>query len=568
MIETPMSSAYELDPVTMQIISNRVSSIARGMLTTLIRASYSPNIKQRGDCSAAILGVEGQILAQAPGAPVHLGSMLGTVSSLLRRYPLDTLRPGDMYVANDPYTAGGQHLPDINVVAPVFVGDTCAAFVANVAHHADIGGMVPGSESAACQSIYQEGLRLPPVRLVREGQIVSDIVAIVLLNSRTPEEREGDLRAQIASNNVGLAELLKTFGKYGQELMKQWGEAYLQYTERRFQSSLSEMPSGSFSAEDFMDLDPNNPEEPRVRVALALERRASRLLLDFTGTGNQVGNAFNAPLNAVLSTVYVLVKNFLAPDLPANSGYFRAVEVIAPTGSLLNPRPPAATSSRIFACAIVGDVLASALSKAFPERSLSSSAPHCHVNFSGQELGESPWVDYETIAGAYGARAYRDGMDAVRIHMSGTLNLPIEILERNYPFLVERYALRVSSSGHGQYRGGAGVIRDYRILSDMTVSVSGQRLEFGPPGLAGGMSGMPAEFVVHSHRGDTIRLPASVTLYPLKAGDVVSVRSAGGGGYGNPHNRDPKALALDLRDGRISQDVARSVYARKQNETR
>lgn len=267
MIETPMSSAYELDPVTMQIISNRVSSVAREMLTTLIRASYSPNIKQRGDCSAAILGVEGQILAQAPGAPVHLGSMLGTVGSLLRYYPLDTLRPGDMYVANDPYTAGGQHLPDINVVAPVFVGDTCAAFVANVAHHADIGGMVPGSESAACQSIYQEGLRLPPVRLVREGQIVNDIMAIVLLNSRTPEEREGDLRAQIAANNVGVTELVEIFGKYGKERMNQWGEAYLQYTERLFQSSLSKMPSGSFAAEDFLDPDPSNPEERGVRVA-------------------------------------------------------------------------------------------------------------------------------------------------------------------------------------------------------------------------------------------------------------------------------------------------------------
>jgi N-methylhydantoinase B len=544
-----------VDIIGMEVIFNQIAGTCDEMLLTLRRASYSPNIKQRGDCSTAILNPAGDVIAQALVPPGHLGSMLGAVHEIMRRHPLETLQPGDMFIANDPYTGGGQHLPDMNVVAPFFWEGKCAAWVANCAHHADVGGMVPGSEAMVCSTIYQEGLRLPPVRLVKAGELLEDVINIVLLNSRTPDERRGDLMAQIAANNVGVRRLRDVYEKQGVARVKRSMDAYLDYTERRFRKVMSVIPDGQYSARDYLD---STGDGPAVPIVLTLTKSSRGLLFDFEGSAPEVATACNAPMNALLATIYALVKNLLDPELPGNAGYFRAIEVKAPEGTVINPRPGAAVGSRVFACAVVGDVIAQAFSKAIPEKALAGSGPHSHVSFSGRDSDGRVWVDYETIAGAYGARSYADGMDAVRIHMSGALNLPIEALEHVYPFVMEEYRLRDESGGHGKFRGGLGVVRTYRTLTDMTASLNGQRQQAGAMGMAGGEDGEPGEFVLNPGTTTERRLPSGE--YVLETGNTLSIRTPSGGGFGQPSHRDRAKVIVDVLDGRVSAETANRVY--------
>lgn len=521
-----------VDAITAEVVARHLYTISEEMAAALIRTSFSPNIKERADCSTAIFDVVGRVIAQAHRVPIHLGSMIGAVDAIKKRFPEDDIRPGDMFAANDPYNGGGTHLPDINVVAPVFWRGKIVAYVANIAHHSDVGGMVPGSEAAVCRSIFQEGLRIPAVRLVREGKINRDMLEVILLNSRMPDERRGDLNAQFAANFAGIRSVEALFERYGDKTEATIA-AYLDFTRARFEAAIGQIPNGTYEAEDFLDGD-NAGERARIAVKLTVEDK--RLVFDFTGTAPQLTWARNIPHQALVATICTVAKSMLDPDVPANAGYFDTMEIIAPPGCVVQPRDPAPVGCRSISCGVLGDAIAAAMSKAMPARALAGSGPHHLVVFSGPDPRSNTYfVNYETIAGGMGARPNRPGIDAVRVHASGAANLPVEALEHSYPVRLERYALRDGSGGVGANRGGTGVIRDYRAMADgMRVSLSAERQHVPAPGLAGGSEGAVGEFILNPGLPNETRLGAAMADVDLPRGSVISIRTPGGGAYGKP----------------------------------
>lgn len=521
-----------VDPIRAEVVARHLLATAEEMAATLTRTAFSPNIKERADCSTAVFDEKGDIIALAQRIPIHLGSMVGAVDEILRRYPAGRIAPGDMFIANDPYNGGGTHLPDISVVAPVFHKERIVAFVANIAHHADVGGMVPGSEAAICKSIYQEGIRIPPVRIMRGGEMSRDVMELVLLNSRTPDERVGDLQAQVAANTVGIRGVLQIFERYGLEETRSAISAYLDFTEKRFRSAVQSLPPGRYQAEDWLDGDREGELCP-VRLTLTVD--ADSLHFDFTGSGPQLECARNIPYRALLATVYTVAKCLLDPEVPANAGYYRVIKVSVPPRSVVGPEAPAAVGCRSISAGVVGDVIAEALSKALPDRALTASGPHQLFVLSGTDPRTGAYfVNYETLAGGSGARAYRDGMDGVRVHASGSSNLPIEVLEHTYPFRVETYALRDGSGGAGKYRGGAGVIRDYRVLADdIVVSLSSERQHVAARGMNGGGAGATGAFILDPGLPGERKLPAAAADLPLPKGSLFRICTPGGGGFGS-----------------------------------
>jgi N-methylhydantoinase B len=551
--------ARSVDPIRAEVVARFLLATAEEMGATLMRTAFSPNIKERADCSTAIFDRSGQVIALAQRVPIHLGSMVGAIDEILKRYPEPEIRPGDMFMANDPYNGGGTHLPDINVIAPVFVGKRIAAYVANIAHHADVGGMVPGSEAAVCQSIYQEGIRIPPVRIIQAGKVNRDVFDIVLLNSRTPDERVGDLHAQFAANTVGARGVLSLFDRYGERETQATIAAYLDFTEKRFRAAIEQLPSGRYEAEDYLD---GNDEDSVARIKLTLTIGHGRLHFDFAGSDAQLGCARNIPYRALLATVYTVAKSLLDPEVPANAGYYRTLDITAPPGSVVGPVPPAAIGCRSISASVLGDVIAAALSQALPAKALAGSGPHHLYVLSGTDPRTGTYfVDYETLAGGMGARPNRDGVDGVRVHASGSSNLPVEALEHAYPFRVERYALWESSGGPGRFRGGMGVLRDYRVLADdIVVSLSSERQHIAAAGAGGGGRGTLGAFVLNPDTVDERKLPAAAADVKLPRDSVLRIRTPSGAGYGDPRARDPDRIERDLEEERVNAQDVRSVY--------
>ena len=537
-----------LDPVTTEVIGRHVLAAAEEMGVTLMRTAFSPNIKERNDFSTAIFNARGEVVAQAEHVPIHLGSMIGAIESLQQRFPVNEIKPGDMFLANDPYNGGGSHLPDLNLVAPVFHEGRIVAYVANIAHHADVGGMVPGSEAAVCDSIFQEGLRLPPVRFVSEGEVSRDIFGIVLLNSRTPEEREGDLNAQLAANHVGIRAIEAMVERYGADLFEAALDSYLAFTERRFKAAIADLPNGRYSAEDYLSGDELGT---LARITCTVTVADGVLNFDFDGTAPQLNTARNIPNQALVATVFCVVKALLDPDAPANGGAFRVIGIDAPDGTIVQPLPPGPVGTRSISCSVLSDVIQVALSQAIPGRSFAGSGPHHLLVLSGTDPRNGRYfVNYETVAGAIGAQGHRDGLDAVRTLTSGSANLPVEALEHAYPVRVETYALRTGSGGEGEFRGGDGIVRDYRILSDdVTVSLSGERQDVAAPGVEGGRNGATGMFILDPE-GIAEELPSAVQQLPLSRDSVFRVATPGGGGYGISDNREAALLKKDTREGR------------------
>jgi N-methylhydantoinase B len=543
--------AYGTDPITAEVVARYLLLAAEEMGATLTRTAFSPNIKERADCSSAVFDAYGNVVAQAHRVPIHLGSMIGTIETLLKRFPESAMRPGDMFIANDPYSGGGTHLPDINVVAPVFRNGRIVAFVANIAHHADVGGMVPGSEASVCKTIFQEGLRIPLVRVMREGELNRDVVDIVLLNSRTPDERIGDLRAQFAANFVGIQRVAALFEKYSDATAAAAIAGFLDFTERRFAAAISRLPAGTYEDVDYLDGDGPGETVP-IRTKLTIGD--GKLHFDFSGSARQLASSRNIPRQALLATIYTVAKSLLDPELPANAGYYRTITAATEPGTVIDPVLPAAVGTRSITCGVLGDLIAAVLSQAQPAKALARSGPHHLMVLSGTDPRSARYfVNYETVAGGMGARAMRDGMDAVRVHASGAANLPVEALEHAFPFLIETYALRPDSGGAGQFRGGLGVVRDYRVLADdVTVSLSSERQAVAAAGLTGGGAGAVGQFILNPDSPDAQILPSAAAEVRLPRGSVLRVCTPGGGGFGTVATRDPAALARDRSEGRVT----------------
>ena len=524
----------QADPILTEVVARSLTLASEEMGATLIALSFSPNIKERWDCSSAIFDAAGNVIAQANRVPLHLGSMIGAVEALLEKYPLERIQPGDMFLANDPYSGGGTHLPDINIIAPVFAEQRLVAFVANIAHHADVGGMVSGSESTLCSTIFQEGVRLPMVQIARAGAIVDDIVDIVRLNSRTPEERQGDLQAQFAACRVGAERVGALFARYGIAAVDGCIKNFLEATGRRFRAAVQNLPDGSYDSEALLEQSGGDPD---ASLRLRLSVSGARLRFDFSECAPQLlATSRNIPRKAVLATVYAIAKSMIDPDVPSNSGYFDAIDVVTRPGTLTDPVPPAAVGTRAISCGVLGDLIVAALSQAATDGAMADSGPHHLVVFGGPDAKRKTFfVDYETIAGGAGARVRTPGLDSVRVHASGAANLPVEALENAYPLRVERYLLRRGSGGAGRMKGGDGVIRDYRILADdIHVSLSSARQVRPAQGFAGGMEGLCGAFLLNPDTSEERQLPSAAVDLPLRRGDLLRVLTPGGGGMGKP----------------------------------
>ena len=543
------------DTITVEVIGRRLVSVADEMFATLVRAAYSPNIRERRDCSAGVFDADGNLIALSAIGPIHLSSLMGLVDKLTVEFPRDALAPGDCFMTNDPYVGGGSHLPDITLVSPVFHDGELVAFAANLAHHSDVGGRVPGSESADCTSIHQEGLRIPVVRIAR------DVFAFLALNSRTPREREGDVRAQLAANRTGCERVEAVFRTFGAPMVCAAITELLDHAERRVRTAIGSIPDGVYTHEEMLDNDGVEARLTPMRVAVTVA--GDRIRFDFSGTGEQVAGARNMTMLATLAGVYYAIKALLDPDLPVNSGYYRAIDVEAPRGCLLNAEPPAAVGDRAATGNILGDLIFGAFAKAIRERASAGCGPYAGVVASGRDPRNGLYfVDYETFAGASGALHDLDGRDAVRVHVSGSANLPVEAVEQEYPLAVLRYELLEDSGGAGERRGGLGTRRDIMALGDdCRLSGRGLRFHQGARGEFGGRPGSVGRFVLHPDTGRERPLDPAFSELAFARGDVIRIETAGGGGYGPPHARRPDRVFRDVLEGRVSARAARTEYS-------
>jgi len=526
----------QVDGIRLEIYKHLFAAIAEEMGVVLRRASYSPNIKERRDFSCALFDCEGMMISQAAHIPVHLGSMPLSVQAAIGAF--NDLADGDVIILNDPFR-GGTHLPDITLVSPVFVqGEAMQpalfGFVASRAHHADVGGMVPGSMPVA-REVYQEGLIIPPVRLVRAGQMNQGLLDLILANVRTPEERAGDLWAQTASNQRGATRMAEMVTKYGSEEVSIYMRELLSYTERMTRRLLDSLPDGEYSFADYLDDDGIGDQPVLIKVKITIE--GDHAIVDFTGSAPQQKGSINAVYAITLSAVYYVFRCLLGLDVPNNAGCLAPIHVIAPEGTVVNALPPAAvaggnveTSQRIV------DVLLGALAQIPPGAGkvvipAASQGTMNNVTIGGFDNEKSrPFTYYETIGGGMGARPGADGASALHSHMTNTLNTPAEALEYAYPLRVLRYEVRRGSGGRGRFYGGDGIRRDLQVLADAQVTLLSERRRFQPYGLEGGEAGMAGENVL-IRDGVENRLPGKGS-FEVETGDILSIRTPGGGGYG------------------------------------
>ena len=550
------------DPITLEILQNSLRSITDETYIALTKAAYSTNIKERRDHSTALTDAQGRLVVQAENSlPIHLASMLGMMERLLDKYSAGDMVEGDIFVANDPYVAGGTHLPDVNLAMPCFADGRLLGFVCNIAHHADIGGMTPGSMAGGMSEIYQEGLRIPLVRLFAAGELVQDIFDLLLLNVRVPHERRGDYFAQIAACRLGARRLGELAQRYPPELLTASFAAIMDRTEARLRAGIATIPDGRYEFSDVLDNDGMGTVD--IPISVAVDVAGDRIAFDFAGTGAQMKGNFNLTLNATQSAVYYVLKAMLDPDLPNNHGLIRAVEITAPLGTLVNAEHPAAVAGRANTSQRVVDVLIGALAPALPEQAVGAAngANVTAVFYGHDPRHDRPYVYLETLGGGFGGRFTKDGKDGVQVHITNTSNLPVEAIEAEYPLLVESYGLIEDSGGAGKFRGGMGIRRVVRPVDHETVfSGMGERFVHQPWGIFGGQPGATGRFSVTgpSHNDET--LPDKPNNIPLGPDDAVVIETPGAGGYGPPGERDPSALAADHRGGKFSATYLAAHY--------
>jgi N-methylhydantoinase B len=526
--------------------------VAEEMGAALRRSAFSPNIKERRDYSCAVYDADGRVLAMGDHMPVHLGSMPASVAAARAAFALE---PGDIALLNDPF-AGGTHLPDLTMVMPIFIGAKSSVrsgrgsrhhlpqfYVANRAHHADVGGALAGSMGPA-REIFQEGVRIPPVKIFRRGELNADVMTLLLANVRTPAEREGDLAAQIAACRTGERRLTEIVAKYGVEQTATYGGHLLDYSAEMMRAALREMPHGVYTAEDFLDGDGVTDEPLRIRVRIEIVR-GGRAKVDFTGSSPQCAGNVNAVEAIAISAVYYVFRCLLSEDVPATSGLLTPIEVVAAGGTIVNARPPAAVAGgNVETSQRMVDTLLRALAKAVPHRiPAASQGTMNNLTLGGLDPrhNDAPFAYYETIAGGMGARPTKDGASAIHTNMTNSWNTPIEVFEQVYPVRMRRYAVRRGSGGRGRHNGGDGIIREIEFLTDMQAGLLCDRRVRGPYGLSGGADGAPGKNTIVDPNGKATALPGKTSLQ-AEAGSVLKIETPGGGAWGKPVRNSRRKL--------------------------
>ncbi|MGI8420733.1 MAG: hydantoinase B/oxoprolinase family protein [Gaiellaceae bacterium] len=544
------------DPISFEVIRNALVAATDEMVLTLRRSAYSTNIKTRSDFSCAFFDAELRSVAQGFTQPVHLGSMVEQVPHAVRDYGPERLAPGDVLITNDPFPSG-VHLNDISLISPVHAGGELIGYVANLAHHVDVGGGAPAS-IGAFREVFQEGVIIPPVKVVAGGAIVDDVFRLILSQIRSKHETAGDLRAQIAANATGVRRLQALVARHGRELIVATMSELLDYTERRTRAALATLPAGVYEAAGSVDTDGYTDE--RVQLRARVEVGADGVRFDTTGSDPQRRAPVNSTYAQTFSACAYAVKCLVDPDLPVNDGFYRLIALDAPLGSVTNCTWPAPVVGGWETQTRLVDVTFRALLPALPDRlPAGTKAMMCHAGFGGVDAESGEYTCFlETFACGYGGRAASDGPDAVQTHGQNTENAPVEETELNYPVRVTQLALVEDSDGAGRFRGGLGLRKDFLFDRPTTFTVLADRTLSGPLGAFGGHDGKVAEYVL-IRDGAERPLPAKTTL-ELRAGDTVSYRTCGGGGYGPPAERDPNRVARDVREGKVSATRAWEVY--------
>ena len=550
----------ELDPIRLEIIANGLRSIADECFVALMRSSYSTNIKERKDHSVAIVDKAGRLVVQAElTLPIHIASMGGLMKCVLEKFGND-IHEGDIFVANDPHTAGGTHLPDINYAMPIFIDGEIVAFICNIAHHADIGGMVPGSMAGGMSEIYQEGLRIPVVRLFNKGKLQQDIMDILLLNVRVPEERAGDHNAQIASCRLGERRFKEVVSVQSLPSVLTAFDEIIARTNKRMRDTISQIPDGVYEFKDYLDSD--GLETFDIPICLKLNVNGEKIHLDFAGTSPQVKGNVNTTLNAVQASVNYALIGALDSDMPSNQGALDAVDISCNAGTILNCVFPAPVAARAHVCQRVIDITLGALSKAIPDKVIAAAnGANTTAVFSGVDpRTNKPYLYFETIGGGMGARATKDGKDGVQVGITNTSNLPVESIEQEYPLRVEEYGFVEDSGGAGKFRGGMGL---HRVLTpvdhECVFNGAGERFRYQPWGLFGGKSGGAGKFMFEDSEGKR-RLDDKPNEVEVKPGTKITVETPGAGGYGKPSDRAAEAIAQDEQSGKFSKDYITKNY--------
>ena len=545
-----------IDPITFAVIKNALDSIVDEVAYTVIRTARSEIVKDVMDYSAAICDRDGRMIAQAKTIALHLGAVPEAMHSMLARYR-DDLKPGDAIIVNDPYE-GGMHLPDIFMFVPFFHRESLEGFCVVICHHTDVGGRVPGSNASDSTEIYQEGLRIPVLKLYEAGRMNDTVARIIAINVRVPDLVLGDLRAQYAACQVGVRELGKLFDHHGALLCRAYLAELLDYAERLTREEVRCWPKGTFHFTDYIDDDGLGSEAIAIKVAITVHE--DRLTVDYTGSAAQVRAAINSTRSYTNSCTYLSVRCALKGDVPNNAGVFRCVEVIVPEGSVLNPRMPAAVAARALTGYRVFDAMLGALAQIVPDRiPAAGEGGNTVVCLSGQKPDRSPFIIVDMICGAWGARPDADGIEAITNASQNLSNTPVETMEAQHPVRVEAYELVADSCGAGKWRGGLGIRRSYRVLADDAfMQLRADRMKFAPYGLAGGECAEFARNILHENGAD-LNLPSKVSRW-LKKDALITHVQPGGGGFGPAHERDPERVRDDVWNGKISAAYARAKH--------
>lgn len=540
-----------LDPITIEVVRNKLEGIAAEMQQTLLRSSFSPIVKEGLDASASLFTVDGETLAQACAIPIHLGTLIPVVAKILELYPIATMQPGDTYIMNEPYL-GGTHLPDIGVVTPIFANNRVVALSAAMTHHQDMGGMSPGSVPTNAIEIFQEGLRIPPLKLRDRGVYNETLVAMIRQNVRIPDTVMGDLNAQIAACAVGARRVAELADSLGQNLMSVIFAALLERSEQMTREALRAIPEGVYRYTDYNDNDGIELER-RIRFEVSVTVKDGNFHLDFTGSSDQVRGPFNAVPSGALAAACFAIRAVTDPNIPTNAGCFRPISLELPPGSIVNPKSPAAVNARTATIKRMAGCVLGALRPVIPQKiPADSSGEMLAVMFGGLRQTGEPFVIGELIAGGSGAGVVSDGVDVIETDVSNCMNLPAEAMEMEAPIRVHRVALRPDSGGLGRQRGGLGIVKEYEILEgEVRFTHRGERHMCAAQGYDDGEPGAMAVSEIIRRSGVKETIPSKMMAI-LEKGDRVVVTTAGGGGNGPFKQRDGEALRLDVLDGKVS----------------